>query len=227
MVSPEVAVELLPHFSDGYVSVQDGASQIAAQLLDLSPTDRVLDACAAPGGKTAHMLEQGVVNVIAIEQDPARIGRLEKTLSRLDLRATIICHDAADTEQWWDGQLFDRILLDAPCSATGIIRRHPDIKNHRQPEDIEQLTQQQAWLLKKLWPLLKPNGILVYSTCSILPAENTMQIAQFLQTHPDAKEWPIIEDWGIAQLHGRQILPGHHNMDGFYYARLRKESSEG
>ena len=224
IVSPEVNVFQLPGFTDGHVSVQDGASQLAAELLQAEPGDRVLDACAAPGGKTAHILEKesGLKELVAIEIDGERILKIKDNLKRLGLAAKIICSDAADINEWWDKTPFDRILLDPPCSATGIIRRHPDINLHRQPNDIAQLTKIQAELLNSLWPLLKAGGILVYSTCSILPEENTLQVARFLQENPDAQEWVIEANWGISQPHGRQILPGENNMDGFYYARIRK-----
>lgn len=224
-VAPDTQVEDLPGFREGMASIQDGAAQFAATLLALEPQHRVLDACAAPGGKTAHILEvePKLSYLLAIEKDPERLARLKNTLDRLSLRAELRCNDATMPETWWDQKPFDRILLDVPCSATGVIRRHPDIKYHRQPEDVHALLEIQAMMLQALWPLLKPGGVLVYATCSILPAENTEQIAYFLSQQPDAKEWPIEADWGIPQPHGRQILPGQHQMDGFYYARLRKE----
>lgn len=213
-------VNALPGFDKGYISVQDEAAQLAAYLLDLKPNLRVLDACSAPGGKCAHILEtESQCHVIALDNDEERLKRVRDTLNRLALSATCI---AADAKTWSSAELFDRILLDVPCSATGIIRRHPDIKFHRQPEDIPLLVQQQRLLLDNMWQLLKPGGILVYATCSILPQENVEQIAHFLHTHPDAREEPILENWGIKQTYGRQILPGSHQMDGFYYARLCK-----
>lgn len=219
-----VNVDQLPHFYDGWVSVQDGAAQLVAGLLPLQPSMRVLDACAAPGGKMAHLLEkEPTLSMIALEKDSARFERLQDTVKRLALNASLHCADATNTNAWWDGVPFDVIILDPPCSATGIIRRHPDIKLHRQVNDINQLTQTQLSLLRALWPLLKPNGILMYVTCSILPAENVEQIKLFMDGHPDAREWPIDEGWGIAQAVGRQLLPGLSEMDGFYYARLRKQ----
>ena len=220
-------VHALPGFKEGWISVQDGAAQLAATLLDLQENQRILDACAAPGGKTTHILETAPVSceVWALDQDAYRLERLHETLQRLDLSGpniTILCKDAAQTQDWWDGNAFDRILLDVPCSATGVIRRHPDIQHHRQPSDILILTAQQQLLLTKMWPLLKPGGILIYATCSILPAENVAQMEWFLHHHNDAKETVIDASWGIQQSVGRQILPGQHNMDGFYYARLRK-----
>ncbi len=219
------AVDELPQFQEGVVSVQDGAAQLAAHLLDVKQKQRILDACAAPGGKTAHLLEiEPTLQVTALDKDESRCALLQATLKRTGCPVKVQCTDAADTNAWWDGELFDRILLDAPCSATGIIRRHPDIKLHRRHSDLPLLVRQQKTLLDKLWLLLKPNGILLYATCSVLPEENVEVIEQFLQTHPDAKELPIMEDWGITQKVGRQILPGQHQMDGFYYARLTKHA---
>ena len=160
--------------------------------------------------------------VVALEKDSTRIGLLKSTLERLNLEASVVCTDASDTDSWWDKERFDRILLDAPCSATGVIRRHPDIKLHRKANDLNQLTKTQRHLLSQLWPLLKPGGILVYATCSTLAVENVQQITHFLANHSDAKELPIDADWGIPQTVGRQILPGQDEMDGFYYARLVK-----
>jgi len=219
-----VPIQQLPYFEKGWVSVQDEAAQLAASLIRLEPGLRILDACAAPGGKAAHLLEtEKTITLWALEKDPHRKALLENTFDRIGLTpAVLLCADATDPAAWWDNNVFDRILLDVPCSATGIIRRHPDIKIHRQPEDIIKLTQQQACLLESLWPLLKPGGILLYATCSILPAENGDQIAHFLSTHSDAEEDKSEATWGVAQQHGRQILPGQHDMDGFYYARLHK-----
>ncbi|MFI4937366.1 MAG: 16S rRNA (cytosine(967)-C(5))-methyltransferase RsmB [Candidatus Berkiellales bacterium] len=225
VVTEAVAIDQLPGFDQGWVSVQDEAAQLAAYLLDLQPKQRVLDACAAPGGKLAHLYEvQKELFLLGVEKDPKRMSLLKNTCERLGVNAEIHCADATMPESWWqEKEGFDRILLDAPCSATGVIRRHPDIKLHRQPEDINDLTQLQAKLLTKLWPLLKPNGILLYVTCSILPDENVNQIAQFLAQEPTAQECPIIEKWGSQQQYGRQLLPGQHNMDGFYFARLHKK----
>lgn len=219
-----VAVDDLPGFHIGQVSVQDGAAQLAAHLLDLKPDLHVLDACAAPGGKTAHILEKekNLAGLIALEKDPERCRRLKATLDRLDLFAEQFCADATRPDPWWNQQKFDRILLDAPCSASGVIRRHPDIQFHRHPEDLIALVDQQRTLLTSLWPLLQPGGILLYATCSIFPEENTEQIANFMLQHPDAQEIPILEEWGQQQKYGRQVLPGQHDMDGFYYAKLRK-----
>jgi 16S rRNA (cytosine967-C5)-methyltransferase len=219
------AVDALPGFTQGRVSVQDAAPQLAAELLDLTNQQRVLDACAAPGGKTAHILQSNLMlDVVALESDATRLPRLEQTLQRIDAAATILHGDAAQ-QDWWDGQAFDRILLDAPCSATGVIRRNPDIAWLRRPSDIPTLAKTQRAILENLWSMLKPNGILLYATCSILPAENTDLVDAFLMQHADAEEIPIEANWGIAQAHGRQLFPGEQEMDGFYYARLRKKAT--
>lgn len=215
----------LPGFNDGYFSVQDVSAQWTATLLELAPGQRVLDACAAPGGKTSHILEtvSDLQQLVVIDKEATRLEKVRENLNRLGLAQAAVQYaavDAAQTSTWWDGQLFDRILLDAPCSGTGVIRRHPDIKILRQPEDIaEQATEQQK-LLEALWPLLKPNGILLYATCSILPAENQQQISQFLQQHDDAKEYAIVD---ASTTPGWQILPSEQGGDGFYYARLVKK----
>ncbi len=219
-----VDVAQLPGFDSGRVSVQDGAAQLAAPLLDLQPGQRVLDACAAPGGKTAHLLERGVGldSLLAIDEDAQRVERLRETLARLQLTAQVRCGDAAAPQQWWDGKAFDRILLDAPCSATGVIRRHPDIKQLRRRADIEALVVLQQRILAALWPLLAPGGKLLYVTCSVLPQENHQQLQSFLARHPDAVEQPIDATWGLKREVGRQILPGENDMDGFYYASICK-----
>lgn len=219
-----VPIERLPGFAEGLVSVQDAAAQLATQVLAPAAGERVLDACAAPGGKSAHILETepGVGELVAIEREPARAALLRETLSRLGLSATLITTDARDTTIWWDGKAFDRILLDAPCSATGVIRRHPDIKLLRQKEDVDRLVDVQAGLLEALWGVLAPGGRLVYATCSILPAENQDQIDGFAQRHSDADVPPIAGPWGKDVQPGRQILPGMEAMDGFYYAVLQK-----
>jgi 16S rRNA (cytosine967-C5)-methyltransferase len=217
----------LPGFSEGLVSVQDCAAQLAAGLLDLQPRQRILDACAAPGGKTTHMAEMraDVAEIVAIDSEARRLERAKDNWQRLALTTPItwITEDVEKTNRWWDGQLFDRVLLDAPCSATGVIRRHPDIKWLRKEQDIGVLSQQQLRLLNTVWPLLKPNGLLVYATCSILPEENNQVIAQFLETHPDVKEKVISSGcWGKSCQYGRQILPGTEGLDGFYYVCLEK-----
>ncbi|MBS0286499.1 MAG: 16S rRNA (cytosine(967)-C(5))-methyltransferase RsmB, partial [Proteobacteria bacterium] len=224
VLSEAMNVDALPGFSEGLVSVQDGAAQLAAHLLNVKPGQHILDACGAPGSKAAHLVELcPTLSLLALEKDPERCELMRKTFSRMGMDVPIICEDASKPELWWDKKPFDSILLDAPCSATGVIRRHPDIKLHRRHQDIPLLVQQQKTLLEKLWPLVKPNGILLYVTCSLLPEENVALMEQFLQSHHDAKELPIMEDWGIGQKIGRQILPGMHHMDGFYYARLLKQ----
>jgi len=212
----------LPGFSDGDVSVQDGAAQQVASLLDLKPNLRILDACAAPGGKTCHILEHAPDNdVIALDIAAHRLLQIEQNTDRLHLKATLIASDAADTENWWDGALFDRILIDAPCSGTGVIRRHPDIKLLRRADDISSLALQQHHLLNKLWPLLKADGILVYTTCSALKQENEQQIETFLQQHPEAEEFEASPAPAQRRPYGYQRLPGDDDLDGFYYACLR------
>lgn len=222
-----VPVESLPGFAEGRVSVQDAAAQLAAGLLAAEPGQRVLDACAAPGGKTAHILEGvaargGELELLAIDNDERRLSRVAETLDRLELSAELCTADAADVEVWFEGEPFDRILLDAPCSATGVIRRHPDIKCLRRESDIEVLVATQAGLLDRLWTLLRPGGRMVYATCSVLRAENVAQMEGFLSRHADAREQPILADWGHQQSIGRQILPGEAGRDGFYYAVLEK-----
>jgi 16S rRNA (cytosine967-C5)-methyltransferase len=216
--------ETLPGFSEGHFAVQDGAAQLAASLLELKPNLRVLDACAAPGGKLTHILElePNLQSVVAVEKDAERLRPIKENLKRLGLQAILHCADAAQVKTWWDGEAFDRILLDAPCSGSGVIRRHPDIKLLREPEDIAQFRETQLHLLDALWPLLKPGGLLLYATCSILPTENVEVMHTFLEMHPDAKEDKINADWGVQCDVGRQILPGMAQMDGFYYARLQK-----
>ena len=209
----------LPGFSDGDVSVQDAAAQYASILLDCKDNMDVLDACAAPGGKTGHILESAKnLNVTAIDNSENRLKRVTQNLQRLKLNAKIITADVLDTERYAKGILFDRILLDAPCSATGVIRRHPDIKVLRRKTDIAELQQLQAKMLDALWEKLKPEGILLYATCSILPQENERQIEAFIKRHDNAEVKAIDNAQGL----GRQVFPGENNMDGFYYARLMK-----
>lgn len=222
-----IPIEAVPGFLAGQLSVQDGAAQLAAHLLNLKPNLRILDACAAPGGKLMHILESEVnlKMVIALEKDLARIISINENLNRLHLESDklkIICQDAKNINAWWDGVLFDRILLDAPCSASGVIRRHPDIKLLRQPEDVASLCQEQWQLLTTLWPLLATGGSLLYATCSIFPEENNLLMEKFLAAHTDARAETLDASWGTACRIGRQILPGHLQMDGFYYARLQK-----
>lgn len=217
-------VAALPGFADGDVSVQDEAAQLAAALLDAQPGQRVLDACCAPGGKTGHMLERepALAEVLALDVSAERLQRVAANLQRLQLGAQLLAGDALRPADWWDGKPFDRILLDAPCSGSGVIRRHPDIKLLRSERDIVQLAELQLRLLQTLWPLLAPGGTLLYATCSIMPAENSEVIARFLAATPTAAELPIAADWGAAQSHGRQLLPALAGSDGFYYCRLHK-----
>ncbi|CAA9889286.1 16S rRNA m5C967 methyltransferase, S-adenosyl-L-methionine-dependent [Candidatus Methylobacter favarea] len=219
-----VAVELLPGFGQGLISVQDSGAQLAAVLLDVQPGHRVLDVCAAPGGKTAHILESqpNLEELVAVDIDESRMQRIKENLHRLKLHASLIVGDAAKPEEWWDGKPFERILLDAPCSASGVIRRHPDIKLLRRAEDIKPLQVLQKNILHAVWPLLAAGGVLLYATCSVFKRENEQQIQAFLATHDNAVEWPIDAKWGTARPCGRQILTGESAMDGFYYARLRK-----
>lgn len=219
-----VAVERLPGFAAGAVSVQDTAPQLAAELLDVAAGDRVLDACAAPGGKTAHLLERypDLGELLALDVDAQRLERVTQTLSRLGLRATVRSGDASAPAQWWDGSLFQRILLDAPCSGSGVIRRHPDIKWLRRPDDIQRLAATQRRLLDALWPLLARGGKLVYATCSTFDEENEAVVAGFVAATDDARCLPIDASWGLARGCGRQILAGEQGMDGFYYACLSK-----
>lgn len=216
----------LPGFSEGFVSVQDEAAQMAVQLLDLQPGLSLLDACCAPGGKTCHILEQqpDLKKCVAIDVDNQRMKRVTDNLSRLGLNATLMVGNALTPETWWNGEPFDRILLDAPCSATGVIRRHPDIKLLRTPDEIKTITTIQHDILNALWPLLKPGGLMVYATCSIMPEENEQQIAAFLKHHPDGVYQPPVQPhpWGHLLPHGIQILPGEHQMDGFFYSVLKK-----
>jgi 16S rRNA (cytosine967-C5)-methyltransferase len=225
-----VGVEQLPGFAGGAVSVQDAAAQLAAVLLDCQPDMWVLDACAAPGGKTGHLLENtSYLQVLALDSSASRLQRVTENLQRLQLQTQVqvLAADAGDVSAWWDGQPFERILLDAPCSATGVIRRHPDIKVLRRDSDIAVLQQEQARLLRALWQTLKPGGVMLYATCSILPEENHQQVVDFLAEQADAVHLPIQADWGHAREVGRQILPGESGMDGFYYALLAKAVREG
>ncbi len=216
-------VRKLPGFEEGLFSVQDEAAQLAAVLLAAQPGQRVLDACAAPGGKTAHILEYSPeCHVLAIDSDARRNERIHENLGRLQLQAEVLTADAGDTALWWDGQPFDRILLDAPCTATGVIRRHPDIKLLRRPSDVAQTVAAQQRLLTSLWPLLSPGGRLLYATCSILKAENEEQITHFLGHHADAHELPVSIEAGEVRSHGRQLLPQSGGHDGFYFALLEK-----
>ncbi len=219
-----VPVTALPGFAGGMVSVQDGAAQLAAGLLDLRKGQRVLDACAAPGGKTAHILESepGLASLTAVDIEAQRTLLIQDNLGRLGLAADVRTAAVNDPDSWWDGLPFDRILLDVPCSASGVIRRHPDIKLLRRPADISGLVARQAQLLEAVWPLLTAGGMLLYSTCSVLAEENEQQISRFLAACPEAADVMPEASWGRAVTHGRQVLPGEADMDGFYYACLRK-----
>jgi 16S rRNA (cytosine967-C5)-methyltransferase len=221
VLSEPRAVGALPGFAAGEVSVQDVAAQLAVGFLALAPGQRVLDACAAPGGKTGHIVEScsGLAEVWALDREPTRLDKVRGNLDRLGLAATLVAGDATRPADWWDGRPFDRILLDAPCSAVGVIRRHPDIKVLRRPEDVVRAVALQADLLRALWPLLAPGGRLVYATCSVLRAENDAQITAF-------RGWVGAgEGSGTEQLGGCQTLPGDADGDGFYYACLLKPAT--
>jgi 16S rRNA (cytosine967-C5)-methyltransferase len=216
-----VGVEQLPGFGDGLVSVQDAGAQNAAPLLDVADGMRVLDACAAPGGKTTHILELADVNLTAIDQDAARLQHVNENLQRLRLNATVTAADVNDIHSWWNGEPFDRILADVPCSASGVVRRHPDIKWLRRESDVAGFVAQQRRLLDSLWRLLARGGKLLYTTCSIFQEENSLQIADFLERHADATRLPVR---GIKTLDGipdGQLLPDAEH-DGFFYALLEK-----
>ena len=220
-------VTVLPGYAQGDFSVQDAGAQQVSTLVDVTAGMRVLDLCSAPGGKACHLLEatSGELELLAVDIDSDRLQRIEQNLERLGLGAGVMQADASQAG-WYDlahGD-FDRIVLDAPCSASGVIRRHPDIKSLRQPEDIEPLIELQRQILDNAWPLLRPGGVLLYVTCSVLRQENSDQIARFLAAHDDAAECDIDVDWGRACEHGRQLLPGIDETDGFYFALLRKSA---
>lgn len=217
-------VGVLPGFSEGRASVQDGGAQLAAGLLDLQSGQRVLDVCAAPGGKSCHILEMqpALASLTAVDVDGRRLARVGENLQRLGLKAEVLVGDAADPQGDWAQRQYDRILLDVPCSATGVIRRHPDIKLLRHAEDIPALAELQGRILDAIWPLLAPGGMLLYCTCSLLPMENEQQLTGFLGRQRDAQERIIDAAWGHRRSIGRQTLPGEQTMDGFYYACLQK-----
>ncbi len=219
-----VPVDRLPWFADGAVSVQDEAAQLCTTVLDLAPGQRVLDACAAPGGKTCAILEacSELAEVVAIDESEARLPRVQENLDRLDLAATLQQADAADIDQWWDGEPFDRILLDVPCSASGVIRRHPDIKLLRRESDIVPLASIQLGLLEAMWSILKPGGRLVYATCSVFPQENHRIIQRFRKQQEAARLMEPEVSWGRDMGPGRQLLPDPNSHDGFFYAVLEK-----
>jgi 16S rRNA (cytosine967-C5)-methyltransferase len=228
-------VQALPGFSEGLVSVQDIGAQCVAFPLALAPGQRVLDACAAPGGKTALIAERepNLTTLAAVDIDPQRLLRVRENLVRGNLYADVILNDAALPDAWWNGAPFDRILLDAPCSALGVIRRHPDIRLRKSPSEIDKLPMLQGRLLTAAWRMLATGGRLVYATCTVTRSENRDLVAAFLAGTPDAQivppetwhGWPGLEDgsgWGEADGFGRQILPGEAGADGFYYAALTK-----
>ncbi|TAA26882.1 16S rRNA (cytosine(967)-C(5))-methyltransferase RsmB [Pseudoxanthomonas winnipegensis] len=222
-LAESTAVGGLPGFEAGVVSVQDGSAQQVADLFALAEGARVLDACAAPGGKSAHLLErQPGLRLTALDVDARRLRRVEQTLQRVGATATLKAADASDPAGWWDEVPFDAVLLDAPCSATGIVRRQPDVLLHRRPEDIAALTALQARLLDAAWAVLAPGGTLVYATCSLLAAENAAQIEAFVARHDAAALDDPGDAFGHASGGGRQRLTGEDGMDGFFYARLRK-----
>ena len=218
-----VGVDDLPGFADGAVSVQDAAAQLAVPLLDLAADLRVLDACAAPGGKTAQIAdaEPRLRDLVAVDVDPDRLARARENLARTGGRARLVAANAGAPEEWWDGVPFDRILIDAPCSGSGVIRRHPDIKLHRRVSDLDPLAARQSALLDAAWNMLAPSGRLVYATCSVFLQEGAGQVARFLERHHDAE--PVRFAWGRACGPGRQILPGDADMDGFFHACISRE----
>lgn len=221
-----VPVSALPGFSDGDASVQDEAAQLCSHALQVEKGMRVLDACAAPGGKSCHLLElTPEIDLTCLDKEETRNNKIHENLSRLDLKARVITASAEATEQWWDGRDFQRILADVPCSSTGVIRRHPDIKILRTPEEVASLLPVQSEILNALWTTLAPGGKLLYSTCSILPEENELQIAQFLEGNKDAKAVAIPAFPIARQQWGYQTLPGNADMDGFYYCLLEKADS--
>ena len=223
-VTLETAVDVgaLPGFAEGAVSVQDEGAQLAARLLDAQDGMRVLDACAAPGGKTCHLLERHALELTAVELEARRAQRIRENLNRLKLDAALKVADAAAVQCWWDGEAYQRILLDAPCSASGVVRRHPDVKLRRTPQEVATAVGLQGRLLGALWPLLASGGKLLYVTCSVFQRENAAQIAAFLAGHPDAAAQALDAPWGVSTGPGRQVLTGQGGMDGFYYACLEK-----
>ncbi len=226
VLSAACDVAELPGFEQGRFSVQDASAQLAAQLLQCEPGDRVLDACAAPGGKTVHLLQRYPgIELDALDSSASRLERVLQNLQRVGHTARILVGDAADPGEWFSEPRYDAILADVPCSASGVLRRHPDIKLLRRESDIMPLLAQQANIMDTLWSVLKPGGKMLYSTCSIFKDENETQIRRFLQRQADAEEVSLQEmEWGEYRAPGRQIFPGSSNMDGFYYALLTKRS---
>jgi 16S rRNA (cytosine967-C5)-methyltransferase len=227
-LSQGIDVRSLPGFAEGAVSVQDAGAQLSAGLLNVSENHRVLDLCAAPGGKTCHILEcyNNIKNLVAVELNEQRMQRVSENLQRLklmdELDVDLIVADAREYQQWWNGDFFDRILIDAPCSASGVIRRHPDIKSLRRESDIKQLVKLQSEILYSAWQMLAAGGEILYVTCSIFKDENQNQMADFLSKNKDAAEIKINADWGRPCELGRQLLTGEQNADGFYFCRLKK-----
>ncbi|MFC5438593.1 16S rRNA (cytosine(967)-C(5))-methyltransferase RsmB [Rhodanobacter ginsenosidimutans] len=217
-------VTRMPGFEDGFFAVQDGAAQVAADLADLRDGLRVLDACAAPGGKACHLLERADIDLTALEFDAARAERIRQNLMRLRLNAKVVIGDAGAPKGWWKGLPFDRILIDAPCSATGVLRRRPDVRLHRRESDIAAMHAQQRRILAALWPLLAPAGRLVYITCSVLRAENEAIVGELLAAQPDARATAFTLPAGQAAGVGWQILPGDGDLDGMYYAVIEKRT---
>ena len=214
-------VEKIPGFMDGEVSIQDFGAQLAAKLLDLQDGQFCLDACSAPGGKTGHMLEIADIELVSIDQQKDRLYKVKENLERLHLHAYLKCADLAAVNTWWNEKLFDRILLDAPCSASGVVRRHVDIKWLRRPRDIEMFAKQQEAMLEAMWQLLKKGGKLLYATCSIFYDENQKVINHFIKEHTDAKEvkWSVDSEYSKYE---NQLIPSE-NHDGFFYALLEKK----
>ncbi|MDP3607563.1 MAG: 16S rRNA (cytosine(967)-C(5))-methyltransferase RsmB [Methylophilus sp.] len=224
MLDQPLSVDKVPGFADGVVSVQDYGAQLAPYLLDLKPNMRVLDACCAPGGKTGHLLEYADIQLTALDSDASRLERVSSNLTRLSAKATLKVGNAANTEGWYDGQLFDRILADVPCSASGIVRRHVDIKWLRREADIVSFTQQQSAILLNLWQILAKGGKLLYVTCSVFEQENQRQMDTFLSQHSDAKQLPIPFDVNLGehlQSVNGQLIPSPFH-DGLFYALLQK-----
>lgn len=217
-------VQDLPGFPSGEVSVQDEAAQMAALTLGAAPGERILDACAAPGGKACHLLElqPGLAELVAMDSDPQRLARVADNLQRLELQATLLAGDACDPPSQLNNSTFDAILVDAPCSASGVIRRHPDVKLLRREGDIAGFARQQLRILQGVWPLLRPGGRLLYATCSVLEEENSQLVSRFLAQRPDAELLPLEATWGVAVAGGRQLLPTPGGTDGLFYALLQK-----
>lgn len=235
-----VRVNELPDFEEGFSSVQDESAQLAAHILAPKVGEHVLDACAAPGGKTGHLLEfaaaqdnaEQTLDLTAVELEPWRLEKIEANLERIGLMANLQCADAGDLGTWWDGAQFDKILLDVPCSATGVIRRNPDIKINRKPAEINELVEIQKNIVEQVWKTLKPGGYLLYATCSLMPEENEQQVAAFLAAHEDAKEQPLNclnqelkITTGLAVSHGHQLFPTLKGNDGFYYCLIQKAAA--